>query len=96
MKSSVSKEALLQIKHVEGIVPALSSLRCCCESAALNMPANLENSEVATGLEKFSFHSKPAEESSDYHTTMLISLASKLMLKILRARSTINEPRDSR
>ena len=29
------------------------------ESAALNMPANLENSAVATGLEKVSFHSKP-------------------------------------
>ena len=28
-----------------------------CESAALNMPANLENSAVATGLEKVSFHS---------------------------------------
>ena len=28
-----------------------------CESAAFNMPANLENSAVATGLEKVSFHS---------------------------------------
>ena len=26
--------------------------RWCCESAALNMPANLEDSAVATGLEK--------------------------------------------
>ena len=33
----------------------------CCESAALNMPANLENSAVATGLEKASFHSNPKE-----------------------------------
>ena len=32
-----------------------------CESAALNMPANLENSTVATGLEKVSFHSNPKE-----------------------------------
>ena len=32
--------------------------RWCCESAALNMPANLENSAVATGLEK-GFHSNP-------------------------------------
>ena len=31
----------------------------CCESAALNMSANLENSAVATGLEKVSFHSNP-------------------------------------
>ena len=29
------------------------------KSAALNMPANLENSAVATGLEKVSFHSSP-------------------------------------
>ena len=31
------------------------------KSAALNMPANLENSAVATGLEKISFHSNPKE-----------------------------------
>ena len=31
------------------------------ESAALNMPANLENSAAATGLEKVSFHSNPKE-----------------------------------
>ena len=35
--------------------------RWCCESAALNMPANLENSAVATGLGKVSFHSNPKE-----------------------------------
>ena len=33
--------------------------RWCCENAALNMQANLENSAVATGLEKVSFHSNP-------------------------------------
>ena len=31
------------------------------QSVALNMPANLENSAVATGLEKVSFHSNPRE-----------------------------------
>ena len=31
------------------------------ESAAVNMSANLENSAVATGLEKVSFHSNPKE-----------------------------------
>ena len=36
-------------------------LKWCRESAALNMPANLENSAVATGLEKVSFHSNPKE-----------------------------------
>ena len=30
--------------------------------AALNMPAHLENSAVATGLEKVSFHSNPKEK----------------------------------
>ena len=30
-------------------------------SAAFNMPANLENSAVATGLEKVNFHSNPKE-----------------------------------
>ena len=32
-----------------------------CESAALDMSENLENSLLATGLEKFSFYSKPKE-----------------------------------
>ena len=31
------------------------------DDATLNMPANLENSAVATGLEKVSFHSNPKE-----------------------------------
>ena len=31
------------------------------KSAALNMPANSENSAVATGLEKVSFHYSPKE-----------------------------------
>ena len=35
--------------------------RWCCESAALNMPANLENSAVAIGPEKVHFHSNPKE-----------------------------------
>ena len=46
------------------------------------MSANLENSPVATGLEKVSFHSS-AKECSNYHTIALISHASKVMLKIL-------------
>ena len=54
------------------------------------MPANLENSAVATGLQKVSFHSNPKErqckECSDYCTIALISHASKVMLKILQAR----------
>ena len=49
------------------------------------MPANLENSAVATGLEKVSFHSN-AKECSNHHTIALTSHASKVMLKILQAR----------
>ena len=60
----------------------------CCESATLNMQANLENSAVATGLEKVSFHSNPKERqcqrTSNYFTIALISHASKVMLKILQ------------
>ena len=54
------------------------------------MPATLENSAVATGLEKLRFHSNPtkanAKECSNYRTIVLISHASKVMLKILQAR----------
>ena len=54
------------------------------------MSANLENSEVATGLKKANFHSNPkkgnAKECSNYCTTALISHAGKVILKILQAR----------
>ena len=54
------------------------------------MPANLENSAVATGLEKVSFIPIPrkgnAKEHSNYLTVALISHASKVILKILQAR----------
>ena len=53
------------------------------------MPTNLENSSVATGLEKVSFHSNPKERQCQRMlncTTALISQASKVMLKILQAR----------
>ena len=54
------------------------------------MPANLENSAVATGLEKDSFHSNPkkgsTKECSNYYKIALISHANKVMLKILQAR----------
>ena len=53
------------------------------------MPANSENSAVATGLEKSVFIPIPkkgnAKECSNYCTIALISHASKLMLKILQA-----------
>jgi len=59
------------------------------QSAALNMPAYLENSVVAMELEKASFHSSPKErqcQCSNYHRIALISQASKEMLKILQVK----------
>ena len=62
------------------------------------MPANLENSAVASGLEKVSFHffnermkaialhEGNARECSNYHTIALISHTRKVMLKILQTR----------
>ena len=52
------------------------------------MSTKLENSAVATGLERSAFIPIPkkgnAVECSDYHTNMLISHASKVTLKILQ------------
>ena len=56
------------------------------------MPANLEDSAVATRLEKVSFHSSPKERQCQrmlklpHNCTHLISHASKIMLKIIKAR----------
>ena len=53
------------------------------------MPANLENSAMAIGLEKVSFHSNSkgnVKECSNYLKSALISHISKVMLKILQAR----------
>ena len=54
------------------------------------MPANLENSAVATGLERSVFILIPkkgnAKECSNYCTIALISHANKVMLKILQAK----------
>ena len=59
------------LQHGTATAPALCSWakrwccknpkRWCCESAALNMPANLENSAVATWLEKVGLHSNLKE-----------------------------------
>ena len=54
------------------------------------MPANLENSAVATGLENVNFHSNPkewhAKQCSNYPTIALISYTSKVVLKMPQAR----------
>ena len=54
------------------------------------MPAHLENSAVATGLEKVRIHSNPKERQCQRMLKLphiaLISHSSKVMLKILQAR----------
>ena len=54
------------------------------------MPANLENSAVATGLKRSVFIPIPkkgnVKECPNYCTIALISHVSKVMLKILQAR----------
>ena len=54
------------------------------------MPANLENSAVAAGLEKSAFIPIPkkgkTKESSSYHTMTFISHASKIMLRLIQIR----------
>ena len=54
------------------------------------MPATLKNSAVATGLENVGFlpnpKKGPCQRCSNYHTMVLISHASKVMLKILQTR----------
>ena len=54
------------------------------------MPANLENSAVATGLEKVSFHCNPKKRQCQRMLQLphiaLISHTSEVILKILQAR----------
>ena len=52
-------------------------------SAASKMPANLESSAIATGLEKFNFHSNPKEGQCQ----RMFKLLQKVMLNILQASS---------
>ena len=73
-------------------VELIQILKGCCESAALNMPAHLENLAVDTVPEKVSFHSNPKEGQYQrmfklpHNTVEFISHTSKVMFKILQAR----------
>ena len=63
--------------------------RWCCESTALNMPANLENSSGhRTGKGQFSFQSqrKAMPKNAQTTTIALISHSSKVVLSILQTR----------
>ena len=59
------------------------------DDAALNMPANLENSAVTTGLKKVSFHSNPKERQCQRMLKLphnCTHLTSKVMLIIFQDR----------
>ena len=62
------------------------------------MPANSENSSVATDWKRSAFipmtKKSNAKKRSNYHTIALISHTGKVILKILQARlaSTVHEP----
>ena len=86
---------------VSGVAQSRTQLKWLSSSSSISTPymfylhfhlhpANLENSAVARGLEKVSFHSNPQKgndkECSNYHTIALISHISKVMLKILQPR----------
>ena len=67
-------------------IPAISNPeRWCCESAALNVPANLENSELEKDWKRSIFLSilrkGNAKEHSNYSTIALILHANKVMFK---------------
>ena len=60
-KSRTQLSDWTELNWIQGPWAIPNSERWCRESAALNMPVNLDNSAVATGLEKVSFHSNPKE-----------------------------------
>ena len=61
VKGALGSTTMNKANAGDGIPAELFQKIWCCENAAQNMPENLENSAVATGLEKVSFHSSPKE-----------------------------------
>ena len=90
MWSQVGSITTNKASEGDGIPVISNPKRWCCENAALNMPANLENSAGATGLKRSVFVPIPkksnVKECSNYHTIALISHVNRVMLKILQAR----------
>jgi len=92
VKSSGPYKGSLRTKLVEVGIPVelFQSLNDDAVKVLHSMSANLENSAVATGLERSVFipilKKGNAKECSNYRTIALISHLSKVMLKILQAR----------
>ena len=66
----------------------MSYLKSFQDDAVLNIPANLENSAVATGLQSVSFHSNPKEVQGQNVTTtaqlLLPHMLGKVILKMFK------------
>ena len=91
VKSSGPQKASLGTKLVDGIPVELFQI---LKRDAVKMLHSIcqqiwKTQQVATGLEKVSFHYNPKERQcqkcTNYHTIALISHARKVMLKILQA-----------
>ena len=71
-----------------GIPVELFQILKDCESVALSMPANLENSGVAQDWKRSVFIPIPKKdnfkECSNYHTIALISYSSKVLSKLCK------------
>ena len=65
----------------DGILAISNPKRWCCESTTFNMPGNLENSAVATGLEKVSFHSNPKERQCQRMLKLPHNCTSHMLVK---------------
>ena len=82
-------ESITMNKASGGVGIPVELLQILKDDAALNIPANLENSAVATKLEMSVFIPIPkkgiAKDCPNYRTIALISHASKVMLKTLQA-----------
>ena len=59
LKNKIKKKPKKKKKEQERLYIKKKKNKRSCESVACNIPANLENSAVATGLEMVSFHSNP-------------------------------------
>ena len=61
LNSDINKTLRFLVEVMEFQLSYSKSWKIMLWKCAVNMPANLENSAVATGLEKVSFHSNPKE-----------------------------------
>ena len=60
------------------------------------MPANLENSAVATGLEKVSFHSNPKERQWQRMFKLDLEKAEDLLIKLPTSTGSLKKQKSSR